>query len=176
MIWSMSQTLHLMWLSCILIALLSSFNLGHRRANKTKRNKWFFSAASASWGNQITSLFSSFDILETILSNLSSPARSLHTHSPLDGQILLQLAINPRTKHKLQRPWVFLPTWRELWCFHWGGGGWKELVFFNLFCCATTSTTCQSDSSGSAQAQLWHYLQMVNKEKKYIWLASVIHS
>lgn len=43
----------------------------------------------------------------------------------------------------------------------------EEHLFFNLFCCCciTTSTTCQSDSSGIARVQLWHYLQMVNKEK-----------
>lgn len=48
-------------------------------------------------------------------------------------------------------------TRRKLECFRWGRGM-KSTCFSNLdgccdCCCNTTSTTCQSDSCGSAQAQ-----------------------
>lgn len=69
-----------------------------------------------------------------------------------------------------RRPSVYQPR-RENWDVFVRGRKWRALVLFFLTCfvgdcCTTTSTTWQSDSSDSAWAQLWHYLQMVNKEKK----------
>lgn len=67
--------------------------------------------------------------------------------------------------------WVLSRLWRTEMSSR-GEREMRRTCFLTCFsgdcCCAattTSSTTCQSDVSGSARAQLWHYLQIVNKEK-----------
>lgn len=103
------------------------------------------------------------DLIKPLLSCLVSSSR------------LLSWQTNPvtvgnkfKTETQIKDAWIFTsPERAEMRnVFTRRGKGMRSTCFLTCFvggCCTTTSTTCQCDSSGSARAQLWHYLRMVEK-------------
>lgn len=169
---STNPLLHLMWPSSVLAVLYCYLHLW-LESEKEKWNKWVL-VIQHQWDeselrkSDNPPLFFLWHIANSLITRLLSCLAS--------SSWVLSWQTNPVTvgnksniEAQITEAWVFTRL-RRIGMFSWGEGN-EEHLFFNLFCWWLLLRHHLHNLSkwqlwaGSARAQRWHYLQMVNKEK-----------